>query len=43
MQKVLQDKNSQPHFVEEEIEAGEKSIIDGAAVQTTGRLRVNKL
>lgn len=41
-QKMLWDANSQPHFVEEEIEAGERSSFARAAVQTPDRRRVKK-
>lgn len=40
---MLWDANSQPHFVEEEIEAGERSSFARAAVQTPDRRRVKKL
>lgn len=37
MQKMLWDENSKPHFMEEEIKAGEKSCFPRAAVQTPDR------
>ena len=43
MQKMLWDENSQAHFVEEEIEAGEKSSFARAAAQAPDRWRVKKL